>query len=59
MVTFQNNALFRSCITKINSTFEDNAEDLDIVTPMCNLLEYNDNLIINNKTRSLNIFTRC
>ena len=42
-LTFKNNAPFRSCISKINSTFIDNAEDLDIVMPMYNLLEYSDN----------------
>ena len=42
-LTFKNNALFRSCISKINNTFIDNAEDLDIVMPMYNLLEYSDN----------------
>ena len=40
---FKNNALFRSCITKINNTFVDDAENLDIVMPMYNLLEYIDN----------------
>ena len=33
----------RSCITKINSTFTDNAEDLDIVMSMYNLLGYSQN----------------
>ena len=28
---------------KINSTFKDNAEDVDIIIPMYNLLEYSDN----------------
>ena len=42
-LTFKNNAPFRSCVSKINSTFIDNAEDLDIVMPMYNLLEYSDN----------------
>ena len=28
---------------KINNAFVDNAEDLDIIMPMCNLLEYSDN----------------
>ena len=37
-LTFKNNAPLRSCISEIN-----NAEDLDIVTPMCNLLEYSEN----------------
>ena len=40
---FKNNAQFRSCISKINNTFIDNAEDLDIVLPMYNLLEYSNN----------------
>ena len=39
-LTFKNNAPFRSCITKINNTLIDNAEDLHIAMPMCNLLEY-------------------
>ena len=38
-LTFKNNALFRSCISKINNTFIKNVEDLDIVMPMYNLLE--------------------
>ena len=32
-----------SCITLINNTFIDNAEDLDIVMPMYNLVEFFDN----------------
>ena len=35
--TFKNNALFRSCISKIDNTFIDNAEDLDIVFPIYSL----------------------
>ena len=42
-LVFKNNALFWSCISKINNTFIDNAEDLYIVMPMYNLLEYSDN----------------
>ena len=34
---------FSSCILKIKSTLIDNAEDLDIVIPMYNLLEYSKN----------------
>ena len=34
------NALFISCILKVNNTLIDNAEDLDIVMPMYNLTEY-------------------
>ena len=37
------NAPFLSCISKINNTLIDNAEDLDIVMPMYNLLEYSKN----------------
>ena len=39
-VAFKNGASFRSCISKINSTLIDNAEELDIVMPMYNLLKY-------------------
>ena len=42
-LAFKNNALFVSCISKINNTLIDNAEDLDIVMPIYNLLEYNKN----------------
>ena len=42
-LTFKNNAPFTSCISKINNTLIDNAEDLDIVIPMYNLLEYSKN----------------
>ena len=42
-VAFKNNALFRSCISKVNSTLIVNAEDLDIAMPMYNLLEYSQN----------------
>ena len=39
-VTFKNNAPFINCISKINGVKIDNAEDLDVVMPMYNLLEY-------------------
>ena len=42
-LTFKNSAPFRSCISKINNTFIENAEDFDVVMPMYNLLEYSDN----------------
>ena len=42
-IAFKNNATFRSCITTINSTLTVNAENLDIVMPMYNLLEYSQN----------------
>ena len=39
-LAFKNNAPFTSCISKINNTLIDNAEDLDIVMSMYNLIEY-------------------
>ena len=42
-LTFKNKVSLRSCILKINNTFIDNAEDLDIVMPMCNSLECSKN----------------
>ena len=42
-LSLRNNAPFLSCISKINNTLIDNAEDLDIVMPMYNLLEYSKN----------------
>ena len=39
-LVFKNNAPFKSCISKINNRFIENAEDLDIVVPMYDLLEY-------------------
>ena len=41
--TSKNNTPFFSCITKINGIKIDNAEDLDVVMPMYNLLEYSKN----------------
>ena len=42
-LTFKNDVPFRSCISKLNNTFIDNSEDLDIVMLIYNLLEYSDN----------------
>ena len=39
----KNNAPFVSCISKIINTLIDNAEDLDVVMHMYNLLEYTKN----------------
>ena len=39
----KNNAPFISCIAKINNELIEDAEDLDIVMPMSNLLEYSKN----------------
>ena len=40
---FKNNAPFINCISKINTIKTDNAEDLDVVMSMYNLLEYSKN----------------
>ena len=37
-LTFKNNTPFRSCVSKINNTFIDNAEDLDIVMPIYRII---------------------
>ena len=42
-IMLKNNASFRSCISKINSTLMDNAEHYVMVMPMNNLLEYSQN----------------
>ena len=42
-LAFKNNAPFISCLSKINNPFINNAENVDIVMPSYNLLEYSDN----------------
>ena len=42
-VIFKKCAPFTSCISKINNTQIDNAEYIDIVMPMYNLIQYSDN----------------
>ena len=42
-VIFKNCAPFTNCISKINNTQIDNAEYIDIVMSMYNLIEYSDN----------------
>ena len=42
-LVFKNSAPFLNCISKINGIKIDNAEDLDVVKPMYNLLEYSKN----------------
>ena len=41
--TFKNCAPFIKCISRINNTDIDTAQDIDIVMPMYNLIEYSDN----------------
>ena len=43
LVKLKNNAPFVSCITRINGELIENADDLDIVMSMYNLLEYSKN----------------
>ena len=45
-LTFRNNSPFRLCRSKTHNIFVDNAEDVDIVMPMYNLLDYSDNYSI-------------
>ena len=42
-VTFTNFASFIDCINEINSTLVDNEKDLDVMIPMCNLIECSNN----------------
>ena len=42
-LVFKNNALFINCISKICGIKIDSAEDLDVIMPMYNLLEYSRN----------------
>ena len=41
-VIFKNCAPFTKCIRKINGTETNNAQDIDIVVPMYNLIQYSD-----------------
>ena len=56
VVTFKNCAPLRTCDVTINDEHVEKAEDLDIVMPMYNLLEYSDNY--QNSTVSLYQFKR-
>ena len=42
-VAFKNCAPFTKCIRRINNTDIDTAQDIDILMPMYNLIEYSDN----------------
>ena len=55
-MAFKNCAPFRTCDVAINDEHVEKAEDLDIVMPMYNLLEYSDNY--QNSTGSLYQFKR-
>ena len=47
-VAFKNNTLFINCTSKINGIKIDKAEDVDVVMPMYNVLEYSKNYKKNN-----------
>ena len=55
-VAFKSCATFTKCITKIDGKTIDDAEDLDLVMPMYNLLEYSSNY--SNTTASLRFYFR-
>ena len=42
-IAFKNWASFTKCITKIDETTIDDAEDLELVMPMYNLIEFSSN----------------
>ena len=42
-IIFKSCAPFTDCNSEINNTQVDNAKVLDVVMPMCNLVEYRDN----------------
>ena len=42
-VIFKYCAPFSNCIHRKSNTQEDDAHDIDVVMPMCNLIQYNDN----------------
>ena len=42
-VAFKNCAPFTKCLTHINNEHVDNANNLDVVIPMYNLIEHSDN----------------
>ena len=44
-VVFKNCNPFTNCISKINNTQIDNAEDINVVIPMYNLIEYSNNYL--------------
>ena len=55
-VAFKNCAPFTRCVTHVNDEHVGTAENVDIIMPMCNLLEYSDNYA--NSSGSLYQFKR-
>ena len=54
--SFKNCAQFTDCISEINNTQIVNTKDIDIVMPMCNLIEFSNNY--SKKSWSLRQFYR-
>ena len=48
-LAFKDNTPFTNCISKMNNLLIDYAQDLDIVMPMYNLIEYSKNYKKNNR----------
>ena len=44
-VIFKNCLSFSNCISKVNNTLVDDADDIDVVMLMYNLIEYRDNYL--------------
>ena len=44
-VIFKNYTSFNSCTSRINNTQIDDAQYIDVLMPMCNLIEYSDNYL--------------
>ena len=42
-LAFKNNVPFTNCVSKIHNILIDNAEEIDVVMPMYNFLEYSKN----------------
>ena len=59
-LAFKNNTSFTNCTSKSKNVLIDNAEDLDIVMPMYNLLEYSKNYrkTTKNKNKFLELLQR-
>ena len=57
-VALENNAPSRLCISRINSALIGNVEDLDIVMPMYNLLEYSQIILWHQKVYGIIIETK-
>ena len=56
-IIIKNCVLFTDCVSEINNAQIDNTKDIDIVIPICNLIEYSDNYTkISANTIEMNYF---